>query len=192
MNGSRNPYQKRSGLSSRAAKALALCFLLPPIGLLYMWRKGVFVLRGRIIVTAISCIEMMVLCSLGIFGLFDWDEMPPAVYPVPGQAAAVTAHPDDETINALSNIDEIIAQGMAANNADETIAPDATPMLTQDEMLAQQQEVLNTVVYSVFRGAKYYHVSTVCGNQSNGRALTIAEALAEQMGACPNCDPPTP
>ena len=51
---------------------------------------------------------------------------------------------------------------------------------------------MNTTVYSVFRGAKYYHVSTVCGNQSNGRELTVQEAIMEGMAACPNCNPPVP
>jgi len=192
MTGSRNPYQKSTGgLSGRAVCALALCIILPPLGLLYMWRLGVFRTRGRIIMSAVAGIVMTIMLAAGAFGLIEWGGMPPTVEPVPAVAAAVTAHPDDATINALSNIDDIIAMNMSAN-ADETLSPDATPILTQAELLAQQEEIYNTIVYSVHRGAKYYHVSTVCGTQSNGRELTIREAIAENMGACPNCDPPHP
>ena len=192
MTGSRNPYQKSTGgLSGRAVCALILCILMPPIGLIYMWRLGVFRNRGRIIMSAIACIEMMFIIGGGMFGLIEWRSMPPTVEPVPAAAVAVTAHPDDETINALSNIDDIIAMNMGAE-LNATLEPGATPILTQAEMLAQQEEVLSMTVYSVHRGAKYYHVSTVCGTQSNGRELTIRQAISENMGACPNCDPPVP
>ncbi len=191
MNTYRNPYQQPSGgMSGRALRTLLLCFLVTPIGLLYMWRNGVFRLKGRIIISLICCLEMMLVLSWGFFGLIDWGVMPNTVEPVPGNAAMVTPQPDDETINALSNIDEVIALDMG--NEDAEVSPDATPMLTQDEEMALQQEVMNTTVYSVFRGAKYYHVSTVCGNQSNGRELTVQEAIMEGMAACPNCDPPIP
>ena len=192
MTGTRNPYRKSTGgLSGRAVCALVLCLIVPPLGLLYMWRLGVFRTRGRVIMSAIAGVEMAIIFACGMFGMIEWNTMPSTVEPVPAAAVAVTAHPDDETINALSNIDDIIAMNMSANT-DETLLPDATPILTQEEMLAQQEEVLNTIVYAVHRGAKYYHSSTVCGTQSNGRELTVAEAIAENMGACPNCDPPVP
>jgi len=191
MNSSRNPYQQRSGgMSGRAMRALLLCLLLPPIGLFYMWHNNVFRFKGRVVISAFCCVEMMLLFSWGLFGLVDWHTMPDTVLPVPGNAARATPQPDDETINALSNIDEVIALDMG--NDDEEISPEATPMLTQEEEMALQQEVMNTTVYSVFRGAKYYHVSTVCGNQSNGRELTVQEAIMEGMAACPNCNPPVP
>ncbi|MBQ4090659.1 MAG: hypothetical protein IJC56_12400 [Clostridia bacterium] len=147
--------------------------------------------RGRIILSAIACVEMMFILGSGMFGLISWGSMPPTVEPVPAAAVAVTAHPDDDTINALSNIDDIIAMNMGAE-LNATLEPGATPILTQAEMLAQQEEVLSMTVYSVHRGAKYYHVSTVCGTQSNGRELTIRQAISENMGACPNCAPPVP
>ena len=191
MNGARNPYRQQSGgMTGRAILTLVLCLLVTPVGLLYMWRNGVFRLKGRVIISVICCVEMMFILSWGFFGLIDWNDMPSTVEPVPGTAAMATAQPDDETINALSNIDDVIAMDMG--NEDAEVSPDATPMLTQEEEMALQEEVMNTTVYSVFRGAKYYHVSTVCGNQSNGRELTVQEAIMEGMAACPNCDPPVP
>lgn len=191
MNGSRNPYrQAESGISSRALRTLIMCLIIPPVGLLYMWRNGVFRFKGRCIISAIVCVEMMLLMCWGLFGLINWHTMPSTVTPVPGHAAYATAQPDDATINALSNIDEVVAMNMGDDSGE--VSPDATPMLTQEQELAMHQEVLNTVVYSVYRGAKYYHVSTVCGTQSNGRELTVQEAISEGMAACPNCDPPVP
>ena len=106
MTGSRNPYQKtESGISRRALRGLLLTLLLPPVGLVYLWRGGVFRLRGRILVTALACIEMTILLSTGLFGLIQWDRRPATQTPVPGNAAAVTAYPGDDTVNALSNID---------------------------------------------------------------------------------------
>ena len=141
MTGSRNPYQKNeSGISRRALRGLLLTLLLPPVGLVYLWRGGVFRLRGRILVTALACIEMTILLSTGLFGLIQWDRRPATQTPVPGNAAAVTAYPGDDTVNALSNIDEIIAQNMSTQNpsAQETLDPDATPTpvpMDEEEML---------------------------------------------------------
>ena len=67
-----------------------------------------------------------------------------------------------------------------------------TPAPTDDAAyLAEQEAILHTIVYSVYgNGARYYHKNSVCGTQSNRRELTVEEAMAEGMGACPDCDPP--
>jgi len=80
MNSSRNPYQQRSGgMSGRAMRALLLCLLLPPIGLFYMWHNNVFRFKGRVVISAFCCVEMMLLFSWGLFGLVDWHTMPDTV-----------------------------------------------------------------------------------------------------------------
>ena len=177
-------------MSGRALRALLLNFILPPVGLIYMWSRGIFRTRGRIVLTVVAVVEMAILLIWDPLGWMPGNGGPAKVAPVPGSAIAVTHAPDDETINALSNIDDLLAIGVS--NPDETLSPDATPRLTQAEELALKEEIYNTVVYSVYRGANYYHSSTVCGNQSNGRALTVREALEEGLGACPDCDPPVP
>jgi hypothetical protein len=190
MTGSRNPYQRSNAGSGRVLRALVLCLVLPPVGLFYIWYAGVFRKRGRLFMTALVFLEMALILLWDPFGFMPSGAAPMTVSPVPGYAAAVTPAPDDETINALSNIEELLAVGVS--NPDTTVSPDATPRLTQEQELALKEETYNTIVYSVFRGAKYYHSSTVCGNQSNGRALTVREALAEGMGPCPDCEPPVP
>ena len=56
----------------------------------------------------------------------------------------------------------------------------------------KQEEINNTIVYAVNSGAKYYHAVQVCGNQSNRRSLTVREAILEGLGACSDCNPPSP
>ena len=55
---------------------------------------------------------------------------------------------------------------------------------------AQREQTLNTIVYSVFSGAKRYHAGRVCGTQTNGRELTVREAMSEALIPCPDCSPP--
>ena len=35
-------------------------------------------------------------------------------------------------------------------------------------------------------------LSSMCGNQSNRRSLTVREAILEGLGACSDCNPPSP
>ena len=174
--------------SLRGTLTLAFCLVLPPIGLFVMWQKGVFQQLGRIILTVLGCIEMFVFILTDPFGWFFTTSEPVQVQPAPAAAKVVSYAPDDNALNALYNIDEIIA----ANTTIEKTTGGTTEYITQQELNAMNEEVYNTVVYSVWRNASYYHKGTVCGNQSNGRSLTVREAIEEGLGACPECNPPTP
>lgn len=118
MIGSRNPYRGSGGtISTRAIRALLLCFLLPPVGLAYMWRALVFPLRGRMLMTLVALVEMTLLFVWGLFGLITWSSMPDSIRPQSGSTVAVTAAPSSDAVNALSNIDELIAAPTAAPTA---------------------------------------------------------------------------
>lgn len=167
----------------RGVFSLVLCLLAPPLGVLFLWRKGVFRTRGRVLITALATVEMTILAVL---------IMPKptlnAELPVPGTAARVTHAPSSEVLTALSNMDEILKAQQVVQNPDATAGPSLIEQLQQEE--DERDEILNTIVYSVYNGAVYYHATTVCGNQSNRRELTVAEAMSEGLGACPNCNPP--
>lgn len=166
----------------RTALSLALCLLLPPIGLAYLWRLGVFRPRGRMLLTALATVEMAVFAAL----MMPRATLESAPLPVPGTPARVTPAPEGEVRTALSNIDEIL-------RAEQTPAPDTgdEPSLISRMNAEQDDAILDTIVYAVYGdGARYYHSQPVCGNQSNRRALTLGEAIAERLGACPDCDPP--
>ena len=103
---------------------------------------------------------------------------------------AVTIAPDDGIVTALSNIDQLLAQQQAAEAAASATEAPLTDEEAAAQHAAEQEAILNTVVYSVYSNAKYYHATEICGTQSNRRALTVREAMNEGMGACKNCNPP--
>lgn len=171
--------------SNRALSGLLLTLLLPPIGLIYLWREGVFRTRGRMLLTGIATLEMALFFAL-VMPAKDLNmEAPMPVAPV-----AATIAPDDGVVTALSNIDQLLAQQQAERDAAAGVV---TPEPTQDNSayLAEQAAILETTVYSVYgNGARYYHKDSVCGTQSNRRSLTVREAMGEGMGACAQCNPP--
>lgn len=170
---------------NRALLGLILTVILPPVGLIYLWREGVFRMRGRMLLTGLATIEMALFFAL-IIPADDLNmEAPMPVVPV-----AATISPDDGVVTALSNIDQLLAQQQAERDAAAGVV---TPDPTRDNAayLAEQEAILDTIVYSVYgSGARYYHKDSVCGTQSNRRALTVREAMNENMGACSQCNPP--
>ena len=168
--------------SGRGVFAILLTLALPPLGLMFLWRKGVFRVRGRVLISALATVEMAILMSM----------MAPAstvstVQPMPGAAQRYELAPESQVLTALSNMDEILRQQQADVAGDDSVV-----LIDQQQQLAQQQEVLNTIVYAYNgSGTRYYHSVTVCGNQSNLLTLTVQEALAKGLGPCPDCDPPS-
>ena len=176
---------ERSRRSNRALGGLLLTLLLPPIGIAYLWRRGVFRTRGRVLLSCVATIEMAVLLAL----LLPTAELPQEA-PMAHLPVAVTIAPDDGIVTALSNIDQLLAQQQAADAAAAATEVPLTDEEAEAQHAAEQEAILNTIVYSVYSNAKYYHAAEICGTQSNRRALTIREAMNEGMGACKNCNPP--
>ena len=176
---------ERTRRSNRALGGLLLTLLLPPIGIAYLWRRGVFRTRGRVLLSCVATIEMAVLLAL----LLPTAELPQEA-PMAHLPVAVTIAPDDGIVTALSNIDQLLAQQQAADAAAAATEVPLTDEEAEAQHAAEQEAILNTVVYSVYSNAKYYHATEICGTQSNRRALTIREAMNEGMGACKNCNPP--
>jgi hypothetical protein len=68
--------------------------------------------------------------------------------------------------------------------------------MTEEEKLElandETEAIYDTIVYSVYGSeAVYYHATKVCRTQTNGRELTVRDALREGLEPCPNCNPPT-
>ena len=178
------PGQKKQ--SSRGKLGIVLSFILPPVGIAFLWRRGVFRTRGRMLITGLSTLWMAVLLALILPG----SEVL-TISPAPMAPAAATVAPNDGIVTALSNIDQLLAEQQAAEAAlNPTPEPEITDAEAEAARLAEQQAILGTTVYSVFSNAKYYHAREVCGTQSNRRSLTVQEAINENMGACANCNPP--
>ncbi|MBR6767549.1 MAG: hypothetical protein IKM02_06320 [Clostridia bacterium] len=179
--------EKKKAVSNRGIWGLILSILLPPVGLTFLWRKGVFRTRGRMLITAIATIEMMV-----VFALAMPKETIDTHLPAPIVPAAVTKAPETDTLTALSNIEQLLYEKQLA----EVKAQGGSEAdLMTDEQLAQirqeEEEILkNTIVYSVYNGAIKYHAKKICGTQTNGRELTVEQAMSEGLAVCPNCNPP--
>ena len=174
----------RSRKKNRALPALLLTLLLPPVGLAYLWREGVFRKRGRITLTVIATIEMAVIFSF-ILPEAELDSQAP----MPVAPVAATIAPDNGVVSALDNLDALLAQRQAELDAAAGITPE--PTIDTEARRIEQDAILQTTVYSVYgSGAQYYHKDTVCNTQSNRRPMTVQEAMGEGLGACPECDPP--
>ena len=172
---------------NRSLPTILLCVLIPPVGLALLWRKGVFMMRGRVLLTAISTIEMACVFALLLPPSVIQPEVPVASVPV-----AVTTAPDDGTTTALTNLEPVLAERARAEaeaNGDPLPIDENDPE-AQEKLRQEQEAILNTTVYAVYNNAKLYHAREVCGTQSNRRQLTVQEALLEGLGACPNCNPP--
>ena len=179
---------KERAISLRGLAALLLTLLLPPVGLMVLWSRGVFRTRGRMVRTTLATIEMTALVVL----LTPHQELTPRT-PVPAAPPLVTAAPEGDTLNALYNIEQLIYEQQLAKV--EEAGGTARDLMTEEEKLeeanAENEAIYETVVYSVFSSAKYYHATKVCKTQTNGRELTVRDALREGLEPCPNCNPPT-
>ena len=139
-----------------------------------------------VLITGLSTLWMAVILALALPGAEVLTISPAPVAPV-----AATVAPNDGVVTALSNIDQLLAEQMAAEAAlNPTPEPEIADAEAEAARRAEQEAILNTTVYSVFNKAVYYHSREVCGTQSNRRSLTVREAMSEGMGACSNCNPP--
>lgn len=179
---------RQRAISGRGTIGLLLTLLLPPVGLLYLWRQGVFRSRGRLLLTALATVEMTLL----VVWLTPHQELSVSL-PVPVAPPQVTAAPQGETLNALYNIEQLLYEQQLAQVLDA--GGTASDLLTEEQKLeavnAQNEEAYEATVYSVFSNAIYYHATKVCRTQTNGRELTVRDALREGMQPCPYCNPPT-
>ncbi|MBE5806870.1 MAG: hypothetical protein E7317_00820 [Clostridiales bacterium] len=183
MNANRSAQPRpRGGLRGyRGPLAILLTLLLPPLGILVIWRLQIYKLRARMLLTAVgTAVMVLFVCSL---------RQPADVVnaaPVAGSTELFTEAPKSDVLTALSSLEEIArAQVPESENTDSTVI-----QVSQENQIAAQQALLDTVVYSVYHNAKYYHGAEDCEGQHNSRQLTIRDALKEGLAPCPECNPP--
>ena len=186
--GVERPSAKRT-ISLRGLVGLVLTVLLPPVGLFFLWRLGIFRTRGRMLLTGLATVEMTALVVL----LTPHQALTPRL-PVPAPPVQVTPSPTEEVLTALYNSEELVYQ----NKLEQVKAAGGTErdLLTEEEKLEiandETEAIYDTIVYSVYGSeAVYYHTTKVCRTQTNGRELTVRDALREGLEPCPNCNPPT-
>lgn len=181
--------EPKKGMTQRALLALVLTVLLPPVGIALMWGKGIFALRGRILITVVGVIMLTVMFTLMMPGSQVMQVQPTAV-----KSALRTPLPTDAALNALSNMDELLAgiENKPVINTDLNDVTGQTAAETAAEVTPEPEDPMQTVVYSVSSGAKYYHKASDCKGQVNRRTLTAAQALSEGLKPCSRCKPVSP
>lgn len=186
----RRPNEQKA-LTTRAVLAFVLAIVCAPLSILYMWRAGVFRVRGRILMTLLGAVAMMFIFSLAT----PKEEVRP-VLPTASKPQAIAMVSEEESVTALSNMDELLglapAPGMDGTAADGAALDAEAAQQALDEAAAQEAALLNTTVYAVYNGAQNYHTGSTCGTQTNRRQLTIQEALDEGLTPCTRCNPPAP
>lgn len=171
--------RRSSGVSATSVIAMILCVVLPPVGLVMLWRMGMFKPAGRLLFSTVALISLVVMFSLLRSGATP---MPSTIAPVPNIPALRTVSP-----SKVKYVDKVITEAKETPTPvpyDEEIeyAVYVTPAPTQD--------VGSIMVYAVFDKPVYYHADSMCG-QTNRRTLTVAEAVSEGLLPCGRCNPPT-
>ena len=179
---------KKSARKNRPYTVLCavLCFVLPPVGLMMLWGAGAFEGIPRIVFTAAAVVALTV--WIGKF-LPSEGIRQQTVKPVPASAQSVRAEDSSDVVAALSNMDALLR---SQESTEAAVTEPDTEISSVEAMQkeAEKQATLSTIVYSVWGSkAQYYHAGPTCEGQTNRRELTLAEAMAEKMAACPNCDP---
>lgn len=181
--------QSSPGMTRRAAFSLILLALLPPLGMLLIWRRRIFQTRGRVLLTVLSAL----LLSAEIYLLLPTQSVS-SVKPSPVKAALRTEIPEDDALNALSNMDELLAGVENTTVINTDLTEDGTTVAEQQAQATEEPvtDVMQTAVYCVRSGAKYYHTAAECNGQVNRRSLTVEQAVSEGLTACRRCNPPSP
>lgn len=175
MQTERNPHRRGtlemlSGLrvQREAGKRLAilagLCLIVPPVGLICLWRSRHTSAPVRLALSALSLLMMVLVMSL-----LRPSEQVQGVLPTPARATQVgylaavpqaTQQPSDFTVSYSSDTPE------DANGSLQTV-----------------------FVYAADGIDTYYHATADADNMVNLRQLTYAQAVREGLTPCPNCYP---
>ena len=156
----------------------ALCLLLPPLGILLIWRMEKTDMPVRIGLSVLGLLSgvfifWLMLRPSGVLSTIQPVPQTPlqAGYgsPAENQYLAVNI---PETTNVPAPPEIVITMSTAVPSLDQQ-EPD---VLTDD-----------SIVYAVTNNAASYHLYEICDQQENHRALTLREALNEGLAPCEKC-----
>ena len=153
-----------------------LTVLLPPLGLLLVWRSRRVNAMARIVLSMAGMASMTIIFSV----LLNSGGTDPGILPVP-------VVPDyagyDSTVSAVS----VPNEPQPADDTGYTVTyGDGTVDMVGGE-LPTDPALDVTLVYAVTNNATYYHAQQVCDLQTNSRVLTLDDAIAEGLLPCPKC-----
>ena len=180
---------QKPGVSRRALLAMVLTILVAPVGIAMMWYKSIFEVRGRVLLTVLGIAIMTAVLPMMMDDVSVIQLQPTAV-----KATLRAPLPTDATLNALSNMEELLAgvENKPVVNTDLNEVTGMTVAETVAEVTPEPEDPMQTVVYAVSSGAKYYHKAAECKGQVNRRSITAAQAVSEGLKPCGRCNPVSP
>ena len=83
--------------------------LLPPVGLMYIWRRRLFYARGRVLLTVLATLEM----AIAVTFFLPRVRIAPTL-PVPQETVRFTPSPQSDVQTALDSLDELLQSRQVA------------------------------------------------------------------------------
>lgn len=148
-----------------------LCALVPPVGIIMLWRAERITLpvRGGLTLLALAAMTLI------FFFILRPDSSETDITPMPAapQYAGYGYIASDTPVPTQAPVPPAVVPMVPSGNVSATAEPGG---LTDE-----------SIVYAVTNNASSYHLSQICGFQENNRALTLLEALNEGLQPCENC-----
>ena len=152
-----------------------LCLLVPPVGILLVWRAQHMDIPTRAIFSAAG----FAATTLIFFLLMRPSAAVSNIVPTPATP---------QTIGYGAAAAEIPAPSIPVAPAPGTVPAAPSAPETSDPSLQTTGELTDdTIVYAVTNNASSYHLSQICGTQENHRSLTLRDALREGLAPCDQC-----
>ncbi len=156
----------------------ALCLLLPPVGLVMLWRSRRMTFYLRTALSSLAFLSMTVI----FFLLMRPAEIPSTIRPMPSTPSiAGYGSSSQTTVSIVPSIPENVPAQPDA--APAPVVGNATEPVTQNTGVLTNE----SIVFAVTNNASSYHLYEICDFQENRRALTLGQALAEGLTPCEKC-----
>lgn len=155
-----------------------LSLLVPPLGMLLVWRTNRVALSVRAAFSALALASMTLIFCLTLRPSSATGAIRPSAVVPDKVGYGVVSEPEQpdlpEPLYAAPASPEAAAPAEAY--VSEPMATDEPGMLTPE-----------STVYAVTNNASSYHLFEICETQTNNRALTLQQALDEGLKPCEKC-----
>lgn len=157
-----------------------LSLLVPPLGMLLVWRTNRVALSFRAAFSALALASMTLIFCLTLRPASTAGNIRPAAVVPDKVGYGVVSEPEQPAMPEYEYENAAPASPQAAAPAEayvsEPAATDEPGVLTPE-----------STVYAVTNNASSYHLFEICETQTNNRALTLQQALDEGLKPCEKC-----
>ncbi len=158
----------------------ALSVIVPPVGVFCTWRSGRAGTYARIGLSLAALVSMTFFCWLWMrSGSVDIGILPVPIVPAYAGYDVNSTPATPEPVEVFIPPED--QQGALTVTYGDGTVEDLSGGLPLDPTSYV------TIVYAVTENAMRFHTQPVCDYQTNGRVLTLDEALAEGLQPCEKC-----